>query len=95
MSIKIRRYKRKVNDSGDLYWFKQTDINLPIESYKYATTKWNENYTWSRLAYLIYGDSNAYWVILKANNLTNPHAVKVGQKIRFLLPKYINEIEVL
>ena len=88
----MNRYTKKINDFGDIYWYRPDEITFPQESYKYLTTYWNDNYTWFRLAYMVYGDPEMYWFILRINDLTNPYAIENGDEIKILKPEYLNEV---
>ena len=91
----IRQYNLKIKDGSDMYWdLPRRDISIPVESYKYITTRWNDKeYTWNRLSYMVYGNTKYYWLLLKVNGLIDPLSVKDGDLIRILLPKHLNEIE--
>ena len=91
----LKQYNLKINDDGDMYWALPSKVTLPSESYKYISTPWNDSdYTWNRLSYMVYGTSDYYWLLLAANNITNPYAVRNGKKIKILLPQYLNEVKV-
>jgi hypothetical protein len=83
---------KMVDDNGDVFWYLPQKITLPTDSSRYLPGIWQEHYSLSTLANIIYGDKNYYWLILKANNLTNPWQLKKGQKFKILKPDYLNEI---
>jgi hypothetical protein len=90
----MERYNKKIIYGNNTLWYRPTKVSFPKESYKYLSTTWNDAYSWFRLSYRIYGTTQYYWLIMAMNDITNPHSIKNGDKIRFLLPKYIDEITV-
>jgi hypothetical protein len=88
----FNRYSKKLVYDENKFWYRPDDVKIPEESYKYISTYWNDNYTWFRLSYLVYGNAELYWLLMMANNITNPYGIKNGDKIRVLLSDYLNEV---
>lgn len=91
----MKIYNTKVKIDGQVAWHRPKAVEMPIESYKYIQTKWNPEYSLFRLSYRVYGTPEYYWLIMAANEITNPFCLKNGDPIKVLLPKYLSEVIVL
>lgn len=84
-------WRKIIPYNGDLY-YKLPNITLPKEDYKYLPLPWFDHYTWSFLAYTIYGNVDMYWLLLLSSGITNPFINMSGRTYKMLLPAYISEI---
>lgn len=89
----LNRYDSQVTIDGDRYYYRLSNKELPQDSSKYIMTKWSNDYTWHRLSYLVYGDTELYWILLKANNILDPTSIKPGDQVRILKQEYLNEVK--
>lgn len=83
----------KFDDGGNRFYYLPQKVTMPTESGKYWRGPWLGHYSLSWLSYIVYKDKNLYWLILAANNLTDPFQLKVGRDFRVLLPKYLPEVQ--
>lgn len=90
----LQRYNAKLSISGDKFWYRPASVEIPLEAHKYIQSTWNPDYSLFRLAYLTYGRADLYWLIMRANDITDPYSFKDGDKFRILLPDYLNEVVV-
>jgi len=79
-------------DNGDILNYLPRKITMPAETAKYWTGVWQSHYTLTSLAYKLYGNKSLYWLIIEANNYTNPFLFSVGRQFKVLLPEFLNEI---
>jgi nucleoid-associated protein YgaU len=67
---------------------KAADPNFPDLSHEITVAQGNQSYTvksgdnLSKISKLFYGDANQYQKIAKANGITNPDLIKVGQTLQ-------------
>jgi len=85
-------YDQKLSIEGNLFLDLPNKFTLPIESSKYIASIWNSNYTLYTLSNIVYGRRDLYWLILVANNKSNPYDFTEGEQIKILLPKFLNEV---
>ena len=84
-------YKFKLHlDDGLVDWDLPRTPVLPDGSEKYAIAPWKPHYTWFKLAWMIYGDFNKVYLLLAANNLTDPY--EPIDEFRFLRHEYLSEV---
>jgi len=83
-------YTQKIRDGEDVYFDLPRNVILPKDPSLYMTLPWLPKYTWSKLSYLIYGDTDKLYLLLAANDLTNPF--EKPDTFRFLLPEYLKRI---
>lgn len=76
-----------------MYWDLPRNISYPAESYKYISTKWNDDYTWNILSYRVYGNASYFWLLMMVNEIVDPYGIENGDTIKVLLPKYLNEVK--
>lgn len=88
----MNNYDIVLSDGEDIFWYLPKKVILPTQIEKYITTTWVPEYTLFKLSYRTYGNAELYWLILAANNIINPWSIKLGDKIKVLLPQYLNEI---
>ena len=85
-------FQSKVSALGDMYWDRSSVKIFPTESYKYITTSWVDDYSWSTLSNMVYGTTSLYWVIMQANSITNPYGIVIGDEIRILKSEYLGDM---
>jgi hypothetical protein len=83
-------YRFKIQDGDDVAWDLPRTVILPKEPEKYGSAPWREEYTWFKLSHMIYGSKDKVYLLLAANNLTNPWS-KLDQ-VRFLMPDFVKEV---
>ena len=86
-------YTTKIRDGNNIYYDLPKDVFLPEDSSKYITIPWRHHYTMQKLSHWIYGSVDYVWLLLKCNETTNPWESK--DKVRFLHPDYLSEIELI
>lgn len=83
-------HTKTITVDGNTYYDLPRTVKLPQEETKYLTADWKEQNTLFKLSYLIYGNVNKYWLLMAANNVTNPY--DMPKKFRFLRPEYLGEV---
>jgi hypothetical protein len=78
---------------GNLY-ANATRVSLPTESHKYQVVPWQANYSWGWLADTLYGDAKYFWILMQANNITNPYTDMSNKNIKILKYEYLGELNV-
>lgn len=64
------------------------DSIVYFDTYVVESSDW-----WENISAKIYGTVNYWWTIALVNNITNPfEELIVGQKIRYLKPKYLYQL---
>lgn len=88
----LEQYDVKLPLDGDLFWYRPKKFTLPTEAHKYLLSRWNKDYTWFRLSYLVYGTDELYWLLMATNDITDPYGMEEGDSVRILLPDFLNEV---
>lgn len=69
----MKNYTQKLQlDDGTIAYDLPRNVILPEEEYKYVRVPWFSHYTLFKLAYMLYGDVNDFYLIMAANRTYKP-----------------------
>jgi hypothetical protein len=89
----MQRFDAKYVEDETTFYHRPKKTIFPLGDEKYMTGTVRQQDTFHRLSYLIYGTSSHYYMIMELNGILDPTSLKAGDKIKFLLPQYINEVK--